>query len=164
VLVTTYMPQAEFNVTYYKSVPLIPGATIKQAFQRASSVPFSLIVDDELAEDEEGVDLSAEDFVDKLWLLATTLLLIMVSGEELVERGRLEKKGKPKSGEGGKPTEFWLPNFLGRLYQSTIANEAGNRSASTQRLHWRRGHIGPEWSVWWQPTSAGNFLLLKVST
>jgi len=28
VLVTTYMAEAEFNVTYYKSVPLIPGATI----------------------------------------------------------------------------------------------------------------------------------------
>jgi hypothetical protein len=34
VLVTTYMPEADFNVTYYKSVPLISGATIKQAFQR----------------------------------------------------------------------------------------------------------------------------------
>ncbi len=69
VLVTTYMPEAEFNVTYYKSVPLIPGATIKQAFEKASSVPFSLIVNDELADNEEGVDLSAEDFVDKLRLL-----------------------------------------------------------------------------------------------
>jgi hypothetical protein len=78
---------------------LIPGATIKQVFQEASSVPFSLIVEDQVAENEEGVDLSAEDFVDKLWLLAITLLLIMVSGEELVERGRLEKKRKPKSGE-----------------------------------------------------------------
>jgi len=64
----------------------------------------------------------------------------MVSGENLIERGRLEKKRKPKS-EEGKPTEFWSPNFLGRLYQSTIANEAGNRSAPTQRLHWRCGHI-----------------------
>jgi hypothetical protein len=27
VLVTTYMPEADFNVTYYKSVPLIPGTT-----------------------------------------------------------------------------------------------------------------------------------------
>jgi hypothetical protein len=63
--VTTYMPEAPLNVTYFKSVPLIPGATIKQAFQQASSVPFSLIVNDELADNEEGVDLSAEDFVDK---------------------------------------------------------------------------------------------------
>ena len=70
--------------------------------------------------------------------LSITLLLIMVSGENLIERGRLEKKRKPKS-EEGKPTEFWSPNFLGRLYQSTIANEAGNRSAPTQRLHWRCG-------------------------
>jgi len=44
--------EAKFNVTYYKSVSLIPGAgaTIKQAFQQASSVPFSLVVNDELAQ------------------------------------------------------------------------------------------------------------------
>jgi hypothetical protein len=125
VLVTTYMPEAPLNVTYFKSVPLIPGTTIKQAFRQASSVPFSLIVNDELADNGEGVDLSAEDFVDKLWLLSITLLLIMVSGENLIEHGRLEKKRKPKSREG-KPTEFWSPNFLDRLYQSPIAGEAGN--------------------------------------
>jgi hypothetical protein len=64
---------------------MIPGATIKQAFQQASSVPFSPIVNDDLAKNEEGIDLSAEDFVDKLWLLAITLLLIMVTGENLIE-------------------------------------------------------------------------------
>ena len=139
VLVTTYMPEAAFNVTYYKSVPLTLGATIKQAFQKASSVPFSLIINDELADNAEGVDLSAEDFVEKLWLLAITLLLIMVSGENLVEHGRLEKRRKPKSGEE-KPTEFWSPNFLSRLYKSANLTEAGHRSGPTQRLHWRRGH------------------------
>jgi hypothetical protein len=61
--VTTYMPEAPLNVTYFKSVPPIPGPTIKQAFQHASSVSFSLIVNDELADNEEGFDLSAEDFV-----------------------------------------------------------------------------------------------------
>jgi len=49
------MPEAEFNVTYYKSVPLVPGATTQGAFQKASSVPFSLIVNDELADNQEGV-------------------------------------------------------------------------------------------------------------
>jgi hypothetical protein len=39
-------------------VSLIPGATVKQAFQQASSVPFSLVVNDELADNQEGVDLS----------------------------------------------------------------------------------------------------------
>jgi hypothetical protein len=163
VLVTTYMPEAEFNVTYYKSVPLLPGATIKQAFQQASSVPFSLIVNDELADNGEGVDLSAEDFVDKLWLLSITLLLIMVSGENLVERGRLEKLRKPKAGVG-KPTEFWSPNFLGRFYKSAAAGEREGHSTSTQRLHWRRGHIksqphGPRHSlrkvIWVRPYRAG---------
>ncbi|MGA8658751.1 MAG: hypothetical protein WB586_21660 [Chthoniobacterales bacterium] len=48
----------------------------------------------------------------KIWLLSITLLLNMVSAEELVERGRLEKLRKPKSGYG-KSTEFWSPNFLG---------------------------------------------------
>jgi hypothetical protein len=43
---------AEFNVTYYKSVPLIPGATIRQAFQQASSVPFSLIVASKFPKDK----------------------------------------------------------------------------------------------------------------
>jgi hypothetical protein len=33
-------------------VPLIPGATIKQAFQQASSVSYSLIVNEELADNE----------------------------------------------------------------------------------------------------------------
>jgi hypothetical protein len=47
VLVTTYMPGAPLNVTYSKTVRLVSGATIKQAFQRASSIPFSLIVNDE---------------------------------------------------------------------------------------------------------------------
>jgi hypothetical protein len=68
-----------------------------------------------------------------------TLLLIMVSGENLIEHGRLEKKRKPKSGEG-KPLEFWSPNFL-CLYQLTVAGEAPNHNALTQWLHWRRGHI-----------------------
>jgi hypothetical protein len=75
---------------------MIPGATIRQEFQRASSVPFTLIVYDELADNEEGVDLSAEDFVDKLWLLAITLLLIMISGENLIEPGRLREEEEAK--------------------------------------------------------------------
>jgi hypothetical protein len=162
VLVTTYMPEAPLNVTYFKSVPLTQGTTIKQAFQQASSAPFSLIVNDELDDNEEGVDLSAEDFVDKLWLLSITLLLIMISGENLLERGRLEKTRKPKSGEG-KPTEFWSPNFLGRLYRSAISGES-ETGALTQRPHWRRGYIksqphGPRQLlrkiIWISPYRAG---------
>ena len=57
-----------------------------------------------------------------------------------VERGRREKIRKPKSGDG-RPMEFWSPNFLGRIYQSAVAGERESRSASTHRLHWRRGHI-----------------------
>ena len=39
VLVTTYMPEAHFNVTYYKSVPLIPAQPF-QAFEQAGLVQF----------------------------------------------------------------------------------------------------------------------------
>ena len=34
VLVTTYMPEAEFNVTYYKSVPLIRAQTLSKHSSR----------------------------------------------------------------------------------------------------------------------------------
>ena len=59
-LITVHENQRHF--AGYKSVPLVPGATVKQTFHQASSVPFSLIVNDDLADNEEGVDLSAEDF------------------------------------------------------------------------------------------------------
>jgi hypothetical protein len=62
-------------------------------------------------------------------LLSITLLLIMVSSEELVERGRLERLRKPKSGHN-KPTEFWSPNFLGRFNQSAVAGERESRGSS----------------------------------
>jgi hypothetical protein len=60
--------------------------------------------------------------VPQLWLLSITPVLTVVSVEEFVERGRLEKLRKPKAGIG-KPTEFWSSNFLGRLYESAVAGE-----------------------------------------
>jgi hypothetical protein len=65
-LVATYMSEAKSNVTYYKSIPLIPGAPIKQAFQESSPVLFSFIANDKLAKNEDSLDLSAEDFVGKI--------------------------------------------------------------------------------------------------
>ena len=41
-----------------------------------------------MMKNQEGVDLSAEDLVDKVWLLAITLIVIMISGEKLLECGR----------------------------------------------------------------------------
>jgi hypothetical protein len=81
----------------------------------------------------------------------TALLLVVVGigtfvvteiRKPVADTIQIRKKyyGKPKSGEG-KPTEFWSPNFLGRFYQSAVTGERESQSGSTQRLHWRRGHI-----------------------
>ena len=43
--------------------------------------------------------------------------------------GRLEKIRKPKSGEG-KPTEFWCPNILARLYQSSLIGRTGKKPST----------------------------------
>jgi len=58
-----------------------------------------------------------------------------------VGRARSHRESRKAKTKDGRPTEFWSPNFLGRLYQSATLTEAGNRSGPTQRLHWRRGHI-----------------------
>ena len=95
-MLPTYMPEAKFNVTYYKSVPLISGATIKERFNRPvrSRSVSSLMMTWPKMKKASICRLRTLS----IWLLSTTLLLIMISGEELVERGRLEKVRKPKSG------------------------------------------------------------------
>jgi Bacterial extracellular solute-binding proteins, family 3 len=75
--VTTFMPEAEFNVTNTKAFRwLMPQLLTKRSKWSATFRSVSWLINGELAADEEGVDLSAEDFVYKLWLLAMTLLLI----------------------------------------------------------------------------------------
>jgi hypothetical protein len=67
------------------------------------------------------------------------------------------------------PTEFWSPNFLGRLYRSAFSSEV-ETSGLTQRPHWQRGHIksqphGPREElrkiIWIQPSKAGTGLTAK---
>ena len=65
-----------------------------------------------MADNEEGVDLSAEDFVDRLWLLALTLLLIMLSGENLVDRGRLEKTENQSPAKASRPNSGRLISWV----------------------------------------------------
>jgi hypothetical protein len=72
-----------------------------------------------LADSEEGVDLSAEDFVDKLWLLAATLLLIMVSGEELLDRGRLEKITEKAEG-ANQPSSGRRTSWVGFINRQSL--------------------------------------------
>src|SRR5215468_868105 len=78
----------------------------------------------------------------KLWLHAITLLLIMVSGENLIKRGRLENKRKPKSGEG-KTAEALVTEFHGSPLPIGCCSPSRNRSVSTQRFHSRQGHKPP---------------------
>jgi hypothetical protein len=76
------------------------------------------------------------------WLPSITLLLIVVSGEELVERGRLEKVRKAED-QRWQADRILVTEFPGRLYQSTVAIEAETRSASTLRLLGDEGTSSP---------------------
>jgi hypothetical protein len=76
----------------------VPGAALPALTEKASHVPFTLLINEEFAQSGEGVDLSSEDFIGQLWLLALTLVLIMVSGENLLEPGKLLKTVEAKEG------------------------------------------------------------------
>jgi hypothetical protein len=140
VSVTTYMHQAPVSVAYYKNVIPIPGKTIQDCLIQADSEAFRFtILSEELEESSDGLDLSAEDFIEKLWLLGLTLVLILISGEELLEWGKLLKRMSAKNSRGA-AQEFWSPNFLGRTYNSQILRRCDGSSPGV-RPHWKRGHI-----------------------
>lgn len=102
-----------------------------------------------------------EDFVDRLWLLGITLVLIMASGEKLLEPGVGLKTVKAKQ-QGDRAVEYWSPNYLGRVYRTeTESGEVDNHL----RPHWRKGHLksqalGQRLSlrkiIWIQPYRTGN--------
>jgi hypothetical protein len=50
------------------------------------------------------------DSIDRLWLPEITLVLIMVSGENLLETGVRLKTAKTKK-QSDQPIEYWSPNF-----------------------------------------------------
>ena len=102
-----------------------------------------------------------EDFVDRLWLLGITLVLIMASGEKLLEPGVGLKTVKAKQ-QGDRAVEYWSPNYLGRVYRTeTESGEVDNHL----RPHWRKSHLksqahGQRLSlrkiIWIQPYRTGN--------
>lgn len=159
VIATTYLP--EENCCYHKTISVVDGETIKAAFERASKAPFD-IPDSDLRGDSDSLEVNV-DFVDKLWLLGLTLMLIMASGERLVESGvRLKVvKGKKLSDQ---PKEFWSPHFLGRVYKPLTLTSQSEDAESHLIPHWRKGHVksqpyGPRHSLrkilWIQPYKAG---------
>src|SRR5271165_2364870 len=77
------------------------------------------------------------EFTERLWLLGITLILIMASGENLLETGARLKTVKSKK-HSEQTLEYWSPNYLGRVYQAT--SETGDAEWH-QRAHWRKGHI-----------------------
>jgi hypothetical protein len=158
--VTTYLPKE--NCCYERTISVVDGETIKEAFERASKMPFE-IPDAHLRSDgDSSIEVDA-DFADRLWLIGLTLVLIIASGEGLVEQGRRLKvlKGK-KPSDGSK--EFWSPNFLGRVYRSVTEATESEDGESHLVPHWRKGHVksqphGPRHSlrkiIWIQPYRAG---------
>jgi hypothetical protein len=150
VTTSTYLP--EENRAYYKSISVVPGETLKAAFERASKIPLEL-------PDEDSPEVEA-DFIERLWRLGLTLVLIMASGEKLVETGRRLKIVKPKN-RSSPSMEYWSPNYLGRVYRSLSQDD---EAESHLRPHWRKGHLksqpyGPKQSlrkiIWLQPYRTG---------
>jgi hypothetical protein len=134
---------------------VVPGETLKAAFERASKIPLEL-------PDEDSPEVEA-DFIERLWRLGLTLVLIMASGEKLVETGKRLKIVKPKnrSSSSMSSMEYWSPNYLGRVYRSQSQDA---EAESHLRPHWRKGHLksqpyGPKQSlrkiIWLQPYGTG---------
>jgi hypothetical protein len=158
IVVSTYLP-AECR-SYHKSISVVSGETMKNAFERASAVPFE-IPGHRLSDTEDIIANTDADFIDRLWLLGITLVFIMASGENLLESGVRLKSVKPKN-QADQPVEYWSPNYLGRVYQ---AETEGGDLESHQRPHWRKGHLksqphGPRLSlrkiIWIQPYRTGH--------
>ena len=84
ILVSTYLP--EENRCYYKSIFVVSGETMKTAFERASKIPFAL-PGEGLSGCQETISIVDAEFIDRMWRLGTTLVLIMASGEKLLEPG-----------------------------------------------------------------------------
>jgi hypothetical protein len=158
IVVSTYLPDE--CRSYHKSINVVSGETMKNAFERASAVPFE-IPGRRLSDTEDIIANTDADFMDRLWLLGITLVFIMASGENLLERGVRLKSVKPKN-QADQPVEYWSPNYLGRVYQ---AETEGGDLESHQRPHWRKGHLksqphGPRLSlrkiIWIQPYRTGH--------
>ena len=76
---------------------------MKIAFERASQVPFE-IPGSHLSSPEHMISSTDVDFMDRIYLLGVTLVLIMASGENLLEPGVHLKTVKPKN-QADRPTE-----------------------------------------------------------
>jgi hypothetical protein len=157
IVVSTYLP-GEFRC-YRKTISVVGGETTKSAFERASEVPFE-IPGSLLSNPEHTITTTDADFMDRLWLLGITLVLIMASGERLLEPGVRLKTVKPKR-QADRPTEYWSPNYLGRVFRAETEN---GDPENHQRPHWRKGHLkseahGPRSSlrkiIWIQPYGTG---------
>jgi hypothetical protein len=72
---------------------VVGGETMKSEFERASEVPFE-IPGSLLSNPEHTITTTDADFMDRLWLLGITLVLIMASGERLLWDACSEQKLK----------------------------------------------------------------------
>jgi hypothetical protein len=91
IVVSTCLPD-EFRCSR-KTISVVGGETMKSAFERASEVPFE-IPGSHLSNPEHTITTTDADFMDRLWLLGITLVLIMASGERLLWDACSEQKLK----------------------------------------------------------------------
>jgi hypothetical protein len=159
ITVSTYLPNE--SQCYHKTIDIFSEETMKSAFERASKIPYE-ISGGTLPDAERALSTTDGEFIDLLWLLGMTLVLIMASGENLLEPGTRLKTIKPKK-PSDQPVDYWSPSYLGRVYKAKTDSQSGDPE-SQLRPHWRKGHLksqphGPRSAlrktIWIQPYRTG---------
>lgn len=92
--------------------------------------------------------LKPEDEVDSLQNLSKLVLtIILYMGARKDEWDPLQRRIPPKKKKKGTPTVLYSPNFLGKKYNGTMANQKKSSSVSNYKLkpHWRSGYLGIRW-------------------
>jgi hypothetical protein len=98
---------------YYRRMSAIPSETLKLAFERASRIPLELPWEDSVEQEA--------DIIGRIWRLGLTLVLVMASGEKLMETGRLLKVAKSKNrsfGGTGARTSSEIMHYPTALFRS----------------------------------------------
>jgi hypothetical protein len=158
--ITIATTAADNAIHYHKSISVVPGETMKNAFEQARQLPFE-IPGGHLFSPEHMISSTDVDFMDRIWLLGLTLVLIMASGENLLEPSVRLKTAKTKN-QAHRPTEYWSPNYLGRVFLAEIEKADPENQ---QRPHWKKGHLKSQAYdarsslrkiIWIQPYRTGN--------
>ena len=88
----------------------------------------------DLGQSNQALNQGEASLLEAAISLTLGILLVMLARPELIQAGAFTGK-RSKAG-----TEFWTPNIIGGKYRAQGAEVRGTGTASSPRLHWRRGH------------------------